>query len=154
MAESMPVRASANKVEGVNRCECGNVRTIHRARGKRSKYLYAICDDCGTNQQTGTFWQSRFEQHYPTIEALHQTEKAAPVVEPEDETKPNIEPKLTELDTELATEITQAVTENEPPSSQTEPEQDPQPDAKPSGWKSVIAGVVLGALTGGMIARF
>lgn len=154
MAESMPVRASANKVEGINRCECGNVRTIHRARGKRAKYLYAICDDCGTNQQTGTFWQSRFEQHYPTIEALHQAEQPAPVVVSEGEPKPKIEPEQTELDTKLETETTQAITEVEPQTSQTEPEYESQPDAKPSGWKSVIAGVVLGALTGGMIARF
>ncbi|WP_197068497.1 hypothetical protein, partial [Photobacterium gaetbulicola] len=149
-AESMPVRASANKVEGVNRCECGNVRTIHRARGKRAKYLYAICDDCGTNQQTGKYWQSRFEQHYPTIDALHQAEQGAPVVEPEAEPEPNIEPEQTEPETESV----EAVTDVEPQPSQTEPEPDTQPDAKPSGWKSVIAGVVLGALTGGMIARF
>ncbi|AJR08660.1 hypothetical protein C9J03_11905 [Photobacterium gaetbulicola] len=150
MAESMPVRASANKVEGINRCECGNVRTIHRARGKRSKYLYAICDDCGTNQQTGKYWQSRFEQHYPTIEALHQAEQAAPVVESEGEPESNIEPELPEPETESVV----AVTDVEPQPSQTEPEPETQSDAKPSGWKSVIAGVVLGALTGGMIARF
>ncbi|KHT64359.1 hypothetical protein RJ45_06940 [Photobacterium gaetbulicola] len=146
----MPVRASANKVEGINRCECGNVRTIHRARGKRAKYLYAICDDCGTNQQTGKYWQSRFEQHYPTIDALHQAEQAAPVVEPKAEPEPNIEPELTEPETESVV----AVTDVEPQPSQTEPKTDTQPDSKPSGWKSVIAGVVLGALTGGMIARF
>ncbi|MGR5144273.1 hypothetical protein ACQKPX_21700 [Photobacterium sp. DNB23_23_1] len=154
MAESMPVRASANKVEGVNRCECGNVRTIHRARGKRSKYLYAICDDCGTNQQTGKYWQSRFELHYPTIEALHQAEQTAPVVASEPEAKPNVEPELTELDTELTAESMDIATDMEPQPSQTEAEHETQPDAKPSGWKSVIAGVVLGALTGGMIARF
>ncbi|MGF1734345.1 hypothetical protein [Photobacterium satsumensis] len=150
MAESMPARASANKVEGVNRCECGNVRTIHRARGKRSKYLYAICDDCGTNQQTGKFWQSRFELHYPTLEALHQAEQTVLVVASKTEDEPNVEPELTELDTE----ITQPVTKAEPQPSQSEPEQEAQSDSKPSGWKSVIAGVVLGALTGGMIARF
>ncbi|MGR5142047.1 hypothetical protein ACQKPX_10260 [Photobacterium sp. DNB23_23_1] len=154
MAESMPVRASANKVEGVNRCECGNVRTIHRARGKRSKYLYAICDDCGTNQQTGKYWQSRFELHYPTIEALNQAEQTAPVVASEPEAEPIVEPELTELDADLATETAQPVTKAEPQPSQSEPESETQPDAKPSGWKSVIAGVVLGALTGGMIARF
>ncbi|MGR5064684.1 hypothetical protein [Photobacterium sp. DNB22_13_2] len=154
MAESMPVRASANKVEGVNRCECGNVRTIHRARGKRSKYLYAICDDCGTNQQTGTFWQSRFEQHYPSIEALHQAEQAPPIVESVSEPEPNVEPEQTELDTELTNESAEVETKTKPQPSQTKTEHETQTDAKPSGWKSVIAGVVLGALTGGMIARF
>ncbi|GAL02943.1 hypothetical protein JCM19237_5836 [Photobacterium aphoticum] len=47
----------------------------HRARGKRSKYLYSICDDCGTNQQTGAFWQNRFKAHFPTIEASSKANK-------------------------------------------------------------------------------
>ncbi|MGF1702514.1 hypothetical protein L4D09_19655 [Photobacterium makurazakiensis] len=152
MADVMPVRTSTNKVEGINRCECGNVRTIHRARGKRSKYLYSICDDCGTNQQTGQFWQSRFKVNFATLEELHQSEQPAveqalePEMLPESDTE--VEPQQTEI-------ITEQVEPQSEPETQTNSEQtEPVAEKKPSAWRAVIAGLVLGGLTGGLITRF
>ncbi|MGF1723618.1 hypothetical protein [Photobacterium nomapromontoriensis] len=167
MADLMPVRKSTNQVEGINRCECGKIRTIHRARGKRAKFLYSICDDCGTNQQTGAFWQSRFNVHYPAIEALTEAEQATvvKVSEPNELTQeavthghqsesesltketPPILPKSgsESSDSEATAARTESVT------SRIEPEK--EPEAKPSTWKAILAGIVLGGLTGGLITR-
>lgn len=169
MGDVMPVRNSTNPVEGINRCECGQVRTIHRARGKRSKFLYSICDDCGTNQQTGVFWQNRFKAHFPTIEALAESEQASNnvVCEPKTDTEQvaNIEPKEPESLTQETPETlpntshqggdSEATrTETATGTSRTKPSEPTKSEEKPSTWKAIVAGIFIGALTGGAIARF
>ncbi|UXI02757.1 hypothetical protein [Photobacterium sp. TY1-4] len=147
MADVMPVRTSTNKVEGINRCECGNVRTIHRARGKRAKFLYSICDDCGTNQQTGAYWQGKFKVHYPTLEALHQAGQTAEPVVSEPKPEPVPEPKP-------APQLTEPEAIPVPAPVKAEPKQpEPEPENKPSMWKAVLTGIILGGLTGGAITR-
>ncbi|UXI04657.1 hypothetical protein [Photobacterium sp. TY1-4] len=151
MADVMPVRTSTNKVEGINRCECGNVRTIHRARGKRAKFLYSICDDCGTNQQTGAYWQDKFKVHYPTLEALHQAEQAAESVVSEPKPEPKAEPVP---EPKPAPQLTEPEAIPVPAPAKTEPKQpEPEPENKPSIWKAVLTGIILGGLTGGAITR-
>lgn len=135
MADVIPVRTSTNKVLGINRCECGCVRTIHRAKGKRAKFLYSICDDCGTNQQTGKFWQDKFNQHYPTVEALQEAER---------QTK---EPEQSE------SEPVANIVEPESVPTETETLPEPEPETKPKAWRVILTGIVLGGLTGGVITR-
>ena len=154
MGEVMPVRKSTNEVEGINRCECGQIRTIHRARGKRAKFLYAICDDCGTNQQTGVFWQNRFKLHFPTIEALTESEKVAPIEPKEPESlTPETSQALPETSSE-SSNIEAARTKTTSATSRTEPSKEPESEEKPSKWKNIVVGIFIGALTGGAIARF
>lgn len=138
MADVMPVRTSTNPVEGINRCECGSVRTIHRARGKRAKFLYSICDSCGTNQQTGQYWQEKFNVHYAMLADLHQAEQASQAVVCDAVTEPQPEPIQTE-------------SFSVPEPQQTKPETDTEP--KPGAWKAILAGIILGGLTGGLITR-
>ncbi|MCW8330885.1 hypothetical protein MD588_19000 [Photobacterium sp. SDRW27] len=135
MADVMPVRTSTNKVEGINRCECGSVRTIHRARGKRAKFLYSICDDCGTNQQTGKFWQDKFNQYYSSVEALQEAERQPQ--EPEQSEPEAVADKV----------------EPEPMPTETETLSEPEPETKPKAWRVILTGIVLGGLTGGVITR-
>lgn len=75
MDKSLPVRKSANPVLGVNRCECGDIRTIHQAKGKRSKFLYSICDTCGTDQRTGRPVQEKLQQYFETMPELLASEQ-------------------------------------------------------------------------------
>ena len=158
MGEVMPVRKSTNEVEGINRCECGQIRTIHRARGKRAKFLYAICDDCGTNQQTGVFWQSRFKLHFPTVEALlasesqskQEGEKAPNSAVYEQITEPKAKPEPTEPQSVSNTEQPEQKQNAEP---QKKPVSDPVTGKAVSGWRVVLTGIILGGLTGGLITR-
>lgn len=150
MADLMPVRKSTNQVEGINRCECGQVRTIHRARGKRAKFLYSICDDCGTNQQTGAFWQSRFKLNFPTVETLTESEITpdSAVIEPKTVTEPK--PQQTIPEGESNTDQT----EQEPHKQVSESTiGDDVTNEKAISWRVIITGIVLGGLTGGLITR-
>ncbi|MGR2767368.1 hypothetical protein ACUYOF_07515 [Photobacterium ganghwense] len=146
MADVMPVRTSTNPVEGINRCECGSVRTIHRARGKRAKFLYSICDSCGTNQQTGQYWQEKFNVHYATLADLHQAEQASQVVVCDAVTEPEPEPQP-----EPKPEPIQPESLPVPEPQQTKSETDTEP--KLGAWKAILAGIILGGLTGGLITR-
>ncbi|KLV00278.1 hypothetical protein ABT56_22720 [Photobacterium aquae] len=144
--EVMPVRTSTNKVEGINRCECGAIRTIHRARGKRAKFLYSICDDCGTNQQTGKYWQDKFNIHYPSVEALHQAEQP--------EEKEVITVSVPEPITEPETKNETVTASQQEPQANPKPQQTEPEGEKPAGfWRFVLGGLVLGALTGGVVTR-
>ena len=104
----LPRNGSKNPVEGVIRCSCGEVATVHRPRGKRSKFLYSICPQCGTDQRTGNPVQEWIKNNMAEgVESLPQQvaepkpepiglqaePEAEKVTEPETETKPKTDPK-------------------------------------------------------------
>ena len=133
-----PVRKTINPTLGGKRCNCSDILTIHQARGKRKKFLYSMCDNCGTDQRTGTRIQERFKQYFTTMaeltasEEANQTDDKPTLAEPEvvpTNNKPTVEPEQTETPTE------------------------PEPEKKPSAWRVILTGVILGGLTGGAITR-
>jgi hypothetical protein len=80
---TLPKRKTQNPAIGVKRCGCGDVMTIHRAKGTRAGTLYSICDKCGVDQRNGDTPQAFFADHFDSLEAL----EAAPALGQEGETE-------------------------------------------------------------------
>ncbi|MDO6496845.1 hypothetical protein [Photobacterium sanguinicancri] len=159
MGNSLPSRASTNPIEGVNRCECGDIRTIHRSRGKRAKFFYSICDTCGTDQRTGKPVQSVFEVFYPSIEALldseqqTQSEKPSIIEEaPQASTEPSGQVESSEDEKPNRPEPT-SITNRIDLGNEAEKQTEDEPKEARSGWVAVLCGIVLGGLTGGAIVK-
>ncbi|MCG7500047.1 hypothetical protein MHO82_24595 [Vibrio sp. Of7-15] len=146
---TMPKRNSKNPVLGINRCDCGNVRTIHRPKGTRKKFLYSICDDCGTNQQTGAAIQAKMSTYFSTVEELinHEHTLETQHTEPT-EPEGNEEPSH---GGNLCIEHDDTGGDQQPDSSV--PETTSPPKKKKAPWFAVLTGVVVGVATGGAIVR-
>ncbi|MGF1786461.1 hypothetical protein L4D00_11755 [Photobacterium swingsii] len=163
-SNGFPARNTANPTIGGQRCECGDVRTVHQARGKRANFLYSVCDNCGTDQRTGDPVQTKFKAHYPSMAALLAAEQATnqsdPVTLPEgieangnhqepesiaQETPPALQKPSGESSDSEATTTT--ATSRKPNQTETESQTE-----KPAFW-AIVRGVVLGAICGGVISR-
>ncbi|CAG22821.1 hypothetical protein [Photobacterium profundum] len=156
-----PTRASINPTVGGQRCECGDVRTLHRSRGKRSKFLYSMCDQCGTDQRTGDPVQRVFNQFYVTKAELIASEQAQPE-------ESSIIEETSQAPTETSSEIggnTSPIVKPEKPATTclagsknnqttTDNQTEIEPQKKRIGWGAVLCGIVLGGLTGGAIVKF
>ncbi|PSU48275.1 hypothetical protein C9J12_11680 [Photobacterium frigidiphilum] len=156
-----PTRASVNPTAGGQRCECGDVRTLHRSRGKRSKFLYSICDTCGTDQRTGDPVQRVFNQFYVTKAELITSEQAQPE---ESSIIKEASPASTETSGESegnkspiikpAKPATTCLAEQTSNRTTTDNQTENEPQKKRIGWGAVLGGIVLGGLTGGAIVKF
>ena len=149
---SLPKRNSKNPILGVNRCECGEVRTIHRPKGTRKNFLYSICNECGTNQQTGDAIQAKMRAFFATTEELVDHESQNNIV-----VNPATEPDRTGHADQhgdggnLLDSNDDTGTDREPDNRVPAP---PSPTKKKkTPWFAVLTGVVVGLATGGAIVR-
>lgn len=138
----LPRNGSKNPVEGVIRCSCGEVATVHRPRGKRSRFLYTICPQCGTDQRTGNPVQEWIKNNMAEgVESLSQQ-----VVEPKPEPIGlQAEPEA-ETVTEPKANLTETVTE---PETETKPKTDPKPAPEKNSKGALMAlclSIVLGLM--------
>ncbi|MBV7296830.1 hypothetical protein [Enterovibrio paralichthyis] len=138
---SLPKRNTTNPALGVLRCGCGDVKTVHMAKGNRKGALYTICDQCGTDQRNGAPVQAKWATHFESVEALeaHEAEGVAVEAAPAVVSAPVIEPEPKPEPVALATP--KAV----PP---------PAADDTPSSVWPILRGILLGAVFGGLAARF
>ncbi|MGF1888863.1 hypothetical protein L4D13_22375 [Photobacterium profundum] len=156
-----PTRASINPTAGGQRCECGDVRTLHRSRGKRARFLYSICDTCGTDQRTGKPVQRAFNQFYVTKAELITSEQAQPE---ESSIIKETPPASTETSSESRGNkspidkpekpATTCIAEQTSNRTKTDNQTEKEPQKKHIGWGAVLCGIVLGGLTGGAIVKF
>jgi len=154
-----PVRKSTNPTLGGMRCRCGDVMTIHQAKGKREKFLYTTCDICGTDQRTGRRLQNSWSRHFTTIDELLASEqtKPEPLTDGQQDKPDSIAEKAPKTLPETGSESRDS--EAKTPSAvspasrtATQPPKPAQTDAKPF-WP-IFRGIVLGAIFGGVITRF
>ncbi|EAS44817.1 hypothetical protein C9J48_24055 [Photobacterium profundum] len=156
-----PTRASINPTAGGQRCECGDVRTLHRSRGKRARFLYSMCDKCGTDQRTGDPVQRVFNQFYVTKAELITSEQAQPE---ESSIIEEASPTPTETSGESGDNKSPIVKPDKPATTclaeqtrnrtTTDNQTEKEPQQKRIGWGAVLCGIVLGGLTGGAIVKF
>lgn len=156
-----PTRASTNPTAGGQRCECGDVRTLHRSRGKRARFLYSICDTCGTDQRTGEPVQRVFNQFHVTKAELITSEQAQPE---ESSIIKEAPPASTETSGESGGNTspidkpekpaTTCIAEQTSNRTKTDNQTEKEPQQKRIGWGAVLCGIVLGGLTGGAIVKF
>ncbi|MGR5149663.1 hypothetical protein ACQKP8_24335 [Photobacterium alginatilyticum] len=154
-----PVRKSTNPTLGGMRCRCGDVMTIHQAKGKREKFLYSTCDICGTDQRTGKRLQDSWSRYFTTMDELLASEQTKP--EPQNNGQQD-EPDCVTEKTSQALPETGSESRNPeataPPAvsatsrTATQPPKPTQTDTKPF-W-AIFRGIVLGAIFGGVITRF
>lgn len=142
---TMPKRNSKNPVLGINRCDCGNVRTIHRPKGTRKNFLYSICDDCGTNQQTGDAIQAKMRVYFATPEEL---------VDHEAHSTPPVESGSPDQQGDGSNVLDgSGDTSADPEPDSRVPAPPSPPKKKKAPWLAVLTGVVVGIATGGAIVR-
>ncbi|MEI8612062.1 hypothetical protein P4S70_25665 [Enterovibrio sp. Hal110] len=142
----MPTRNTTNATLGVLRCECGDVKTVHKAKGNRKGSLYTICDQCGTDQRNGATVQAKWAKHVASVEDLTAAE-AEPVTD--EAAPPAASSAIVEADpipTPPPLAKPKGTVTREPLTHE------PKPDTG-SAWP-IIRGVLLGALFGGLAARF
>ncbi|GAB3531872.1 hypothetical protein [Photobacterium alginatilyticum] len=150
-----PVRKSTNPTLGGKRCRCGNVITVHQARGKRGKFLYTTCDICGTDQRTGKRLQDNWSQYFATMDELLASEQAdtEPLTDGHQDEPESITEKASKTLPETGSESRDS--EEKAPSDTEATSRTataPQTETKP--WWAIVRGIVLGAICGGAIARF